>query len=1224
MAEDIARWLPHQRWFAGKARAIERARIADFAGLGEGLVMVIVEVDYADVQASSSRERYQVPLVATTDSATEDVVAVAAGVAFRDALRDADACRHLATLTMRPTRLLTSAAATLTSDPVDPAPLRGPVRRMGVEQSNSSVVFADALILKVLRRLEPGENPEVELTRALTRQGSPHVLALRGSLIRTSADANVTALAILSDFVPGGLEGWALATTEAEAVGRGDERERPSLSDQAGHLGAAVARVHAALGEALGTRPATSADVDDWIRAMLAQRERVLTVAKRRAPEAVAPVLAATADIDRTLKAVATAPDPGVLSRVHGDLHLGQVLLDRSGTWRILDFEGEPARSMAERRRPSSPLRDVAGMVRSFDYTVGHAVHQGTDESRLGPWRDLLRRTFLEGYFEPAREAGMLPADERSTQVLLGAFELDKAIYELGYELANRPDWVPIPTHGIRRVLDRARAGRGDHALDPQLANKGTPMPRTSRRPQATRGAARGPVAAREAARPAWQAHPDEVRALIEGRHRDPHRVLGAHEAGDGAVVRVYRPDAESVEVLLPEGSTVSAERTDNAGFFEAPLDGLPGASTYRVRVRYPGGSTFELVDPYGFWPTLGPMDLHLAGEGRHEELWQRMGARVHTANHIRGTSFAVWAPNAQGVRVVADFNTWDGRLHPMRMLGDSGIWELFIPDVGGGTYYKYEIVTAQGHLVTRADPYALATEVPPGTASRVHESTYEWGDAEWMDGHDGAPISSPMAIYEVHLGSWRHRDGRPFTYRELAEDLVGHVTYLGFTHVEFLPVAEHPFGGSWGYQVTGHYAPTARFGDPDDFRYLVDRLHQAGIGVIVDWVPAHFPKDEWALARFDGTALYEHADPRRGEHPDWGTLVFNFGRNEVRNFLIANALFWLEELHVDGLRVDAVASMLYLDYSRAEGEWVPNAFGGRENLEAVDFLKDLNSVVYARNPHALMIAEESTAWPGVSRPAYLGGLGFGFKWNMGWMHDTLDYLSRDPIHRRFHHHQLTFALMYAFSENFVLPLSHDEVVHGKRSMVAKMPGDRWQKFANLRALYGCMWAHPGKQLLFMGSEFGQWREWSEGRELDWDLLAEPDHSGLQTMVADLNHRYRELPALWQRDTRPEGFTWIDANNADDNVLAFIRWGEEGSQAVVCVSNFSPVVRRLRVGLPAAGGFREVLNTDAGNYGGSNIGNYGAVTAEERGWHGQPASAELTLPPLATIWLAKA
>ena len=716
-----------------------------------------------------------------------------------------------------------------------------------------------------------------------------------------------------------------------------------------------------------------------------------------------------------------------------------------------------------------------------------------------------------------------------------------------------------------------------------------------------------------------WHAHPDEVAALLAGEHQDPHRLLGLHEHVDGAVIRTWRPDATAVTVLVDGEAEVEAEQTSTAGFFEARLDRPVKATDYRLRVVY-GENAYEIRDPYSFWPTLGDIDRYLAGEGRHQELWRRLGAHVTTEDGVDGVSFAVWAPNARSVRVVGDFNSWDGRIHPMRQIG-GGIWELFIPEIGAGYNYKYEIVTASGALTLRADPYAQATEAPPSQASKIYESTYEWNDDDWLAARrDADHLRAPMSVYEVHLGSWRHADGRPLSYRELAHELADYVADMGFTHVEMLPVSEHPYAPSWGYQVTGYFAPTARFGTPDDFRYLIDHLHQRGIGVLVDWVPAHFPKDEFALAKFDGTALYEHADPRQGEHPDWGTHVFNFGRNEVRNFLLASALYWLEELHIDGLRVDAVASMLYLDYSRKSGEWVPNPYGGNENLEAIDFLKDLNTVVHGRNPGALMIAEESTAWPSVSRPVHLGGLGFGFKWNMGWMHDTLSYFSRDSIYRRHHHHELTFGLLYAWSENYVLPLSHDEVVHGKRSLLDKMPGDRWQKFANLRALYGWMWAHPGKQLLFMGSEFGQWREWSEANPLDWHLLDEQDHVGLQRLVKQLNATYSETPALFERDATPEGFTWIDANNVDESVFVFGRFDDNGGP-LVCVANLTPVPRHgIRIGLPRAGRWKELLNTDAAEFGGSGVGNMGVVEGQETPWHGQPASAVITAPPLGTLW----
>ncbi|MGH3510203.1 MAG: 1,4-alpha-glucan branching protein GlgB, partial [Nocardioidaceae bacterium] len=571
------------------------------------------------------------------------------------------------------------------------------------------------------------------------------------------------------------------------------------------------------------------------------------------------------------------------------------------------------------------------------------------------------------------------------------------------------------------------------------------------------------------------------------------------------------------------------------------------------------------------------------------------------------------------------DFNSWDGREHPMRELGVSGVWELFLPDVGAGTRYKFVILGADDEWREKADPMAFHTEAPPATSSVVYTSSYDWGDAGWMTARaaSGNAHKRPMSIYEMHLGSWRkHGGGGALSYAEIADALVPYVADLGFTHVELLPVMEHPYGGSWGYQVTSYFAPTARFGDPDGFRYLVDRLHLAGIGVIVDWVPAHFPKDAFALARFDGTPLYEDPNPARGEHPDWGTYVFNFGRKEVRNFLVSNALYWLEEFHIDGLRVDAVASMLYLDYSREPGEWTPNVHGGRENLEAVSFLQEMNATAYKRVPGVVTVAEESTAWPGVTRATHLGGLGFGFKWNMGWMHDTLGYVQNDPVHRQYHHGQMTFSIVYAYSENYVLPISHDEVVHGKGSLLRKMPGDRWRQLANLRCFFAYMWAHPGKQLIFMGSEFGQESEWAEGRELDWWLLDNQDHRGVQSLVRDLNRVYTETPALWEHDADGTGFEWIDANDSSNNVFSFLRRGS-GDSVIACLANFSAVPHAgYRVGLPRAGTWREVLNTDSESYSGSGVGNLGSVEAVDEPWHGQPASAVVTVPPLGALWLA--
>jgi 1,4-alpha-glucan branching enzyme len=708
----------------------------------------------------------------------------------------------------------------------------------------------------------------------------------------------------------------------------------------------------------------------------------------------------------------------------------------------------------------------------------------------------------------------------------------------------------------------------------------------------------------------------DEINAILAGQHHDPHSVLGAHPASDGTVVRALRPLAWSVTVAAPDGARYPMRHVHN-GVFSATIPTGRPAGDYRLAISYaPDGPELIVDDPYRHLPTLGEMDLHLIGEGRHEELWHALGARVRP--ELGGTSFAVWAPNARGVRVIGDFNHWDGRAYPMRSLGSSGVWELFLPGIGSGAVYKYEICGPDGTWHRKADPMATFAEIPPATASVVYESGYQWADSQWMAARKARdPLTEPMSVYEVHIGSWRL--GR--SYVQLAEELVGYIQDRGFTHVEFMPVAEHPFGGSWGYQVTSYYAPSARFGSPDEFRYLIDRLHQAGIGVFVDWVPAHFPRDSWALARFDGTALYEHPDPRRGEHPDWGTLIFDFGRREVRNFLVANAVYWLEEFHIDGLRVDAVASMLYLDYSRKPGQWLPNVLGGRENLDAVSFLQEVNATCYKRLDGIVMIAEESTAWPGVTRPVHLGGLGFALKWNLGWMHDTLAYLSHDPLFRRYHHNELTFSMIYAYSENFVLPLSHDEVVHGKGSLLGKIPGDDWKRFATLRALYAYMWAHPGKQLLFMGSEFGQRGEWSQEQGLDWAALQGPAHVGLQRLVDDLNAAYRRHPALWRDDFAPAGFSWVDANDAFGNVISFLR-SDADSPVLACVVNFSGDPHYdYRLGLPQTGRWREVINTDIPDYGGSGAGNYGSVQAVAEPWHGRPASAVLTIPPLATLWL---
>nr|WP_089885996.1 1,4-alpha-glucan branching protein GlgB [Citreimonas salinaria] len=697
-------------------------------------------------------------------------------------------------------------------------------------------------------------------------------------------------------------------------------------------------------------------------------------------------------------------------------------------------------------------------------------------------------------------------------------------------------------------------------------------------------------------------------------------------DEGGPLTVNVFAPDAAEVTVCDRTGAAVAdLDRIDAQGFFHAVIPGRTGPFAYRLKLRNAVGHEWEAIDPYAFGPWLGEMDEYLLGEGRHEELYLKLGAHTVTHEGVEGTAFAVWAPNARRVSVVGHFNAWDGRRHAMRRRGATGVWEIFLPGIGRGEVYKYEIVGAYGHLQPlKADPVGFRAELPPQTASVVHGMLrHEWTDDGWFKAQDRDQREQPISIYEVHPGSWRRGDGNTMlSYEAMGSELISYATEMGFTHVEFLPIGEHPFSGSWGYQPVGLFAPTSRFGTPEEFAAMVDRLHNAGIGVIVDWVPAHFPEDPHGLGQFDGTALYEHADPRQGFHQDWNTLIYNFGRREVANFLRASATYWLKELHVDALRVDAVASMLYLDYSRKEGEWIPNRYGGRENIDAIDFLKGVNETVRSYAPHSLTIAEESTAWPGVSRPVSEGGLGFDFKWNMGWMHDTLEYMRQDPIHRKYHHHEMTFGLHYAFSENFVLPLSHDEVVHGKGSMLNKMPGDRWQKFANLRAYYGFMWGHPGKKLLFMGSEFGQEREWNHDQSLDWHLLDDPMHDGVRKLVRDLNKLYRTQPGLHQRDCEPEGFAWIEGGDTDNNVFSFVRYGKAGTRPVVAVCNMSPVPHdSYTIGVPQAGSWRESLNSDSAEYGGSGVGNLGGLQASDESTHGFPASLSLTLPPLATIFL---
>jgi len=720
--------------------------------------------------------------------------------------------------------------------------------------------------------------------------------------------------------------------------------------------------------------------------------------------------------------------------------------------------------------------------------------------------------------------------------------------------------------------------------------------------------------------------HSEAIETFLRGDHGAPFDLLGPHATGDGrTVIRAFYPRLDSLTVVTADGQRYPMQRLRAEGLYEVVVDVPAATLRYHFEAVSSDGQTRRIDDPYAFGPLLTEYDLHLFSEGNLLDSYQKFGAHLREVDGVRGVSFAVWAPNAYQVSVVGAFNDWDTRVHGMRRHGLSGVWEIFIPGLTEGAIYRYALRSQNGGLrLEKSDPYAFASELRPANASVVADLTYEWGDADWMARREATQaLNRPMAIYEVHLGSWRRKeDGSWLSYREAAHQLVEYVVSMGYTHVELMPVAEHPFDGSWGYQVTGYYAPTSRYGKPVDFKYFVDYCHQHGIGVILDWVPAHFPKDAHALGYFDGTHLYEHADPRQGEHPDWGTYVFNYGRNEVRNFLISNAIYWLREFHIDGLRVDAVSSMLYLDFSREPGQWVPNKYGGRENLEAIDFIHKLNETLHRECPGTLCIAEESTSWQMVSRPIYLGGLGFTLKWNMGWMHDTLKYMSIDPIHRRYYHNMVTFSMSYAFSENFVLALSHDEVVHLKGSLIAKMAGDWWQKFASLRLLYGYQYTHPGKKLLFMGQEFGQWREWNEAESLEWYLLEWPTHAGLQAWVRDLNRIYKQEPALYENDFDWNGYQWIEANDAEQSVLSYIRYADDRSDFLVVLCNFTPVVRHnYRIGVPAAGTYRELLNSDSAHYGGSNVGNGGQLATEPVRWHAWDNSLLLTVPPLATLIL---
>ncbi|RLZ03186.1 1,4-alpha-glucan branching enzyme [Kocuria tytonicola] len=1141
------------------------------------------------------------------------------------------------------------------------------VQVISSEQSNTSVILrpaetdaedsalrGDAVIVKFFRVVGEGRNPDVEVGVKLTSHGSSAVPATAGWIDAQWRQGLVTTsgqLAVAAQFLEDSRDAWAVAVAAAT-----EGRDFTALAED---LGATTARVHADLLTAFEPAPVDDAARRRFLEDLASRVRWAWETCGEQFQEF-------TPELDALLSELSEVREIPALQRIHGDYHLGQVLHNDAQGFRILDFEGEPLRPIKERVRPDVVLRDVVGMLRSFDYAGAMAACER--EQDMGAWTAAVSDAFLRGY----RTTSGAGVDTDS--VLYRALWLDKALYEVVYEQRNRPDWVRVPADAVVRSLERARSrtvnGENheshttssrtedfvtteqprptDPAAPESEAGAAVPLPGSAQhdaarsapehtavpgeQPASTAGTeareeATGPAAGDDAVETGPVAVTEDVLAAVaEGRFHDPHSVLGAHPNADGTVtIRTLRRFATAVSVRTPDGTFPLEHEWGGIFTGVVPAHDEGRIPDYRVEVEYAGKEPELVDDPYRFAPTLGELDLHLIGEGRHETLWDVLGAHVRRypspLGEVTGVSFAVWAPNAQAVRVIGDFNGWDGSEHAMRSLGSSGVWELFVPGRKSGDTYKFRIQGADGAWRDKADPMAFGTEIPPSTASRVCESEYEFRDQEWMAARAAKdPHNAPMSVYEMHIGSWRMGLG----YVDLARELVEYLTWQGFTHVEFMPVAEHPFGGSWGYQVTGYYAPSSRFGSPDEFRYLVDQLHQAGIGVLVDWVPGHFPKDEWALANFDGQPLYEHPDPRRGEHKDWGTLIFDYGRREVRNFLVANANYWLEEFHVDGLRVDAVASMLYLDYSRNDGEWEPNQYGGRENLEAIAFLQEANATAYRRNPGIVMIAEESTSFPGVTKPTSAGGLGFGIKWNMGWMHDSLEYMAEDPINRHYHHNKATFSMVYAFSENFILPISHDEVVYGKGSLLRKMPGDRWQQLANVRAYLAYMWAHPGKQLIFMGTEYAQESEWSQEHGLDWWLSETPPHHGVQELVKSLNEVYRSTPALYARDNDPSGFEWIDANDAKRNTLSFTRWDDQGNP-LVCIANFAGNTHeRFRLGLPWAGEWEEVLNTDSEIFGGSGVGNLGRVVATEGAFNDKPASAEVTVPPLAVLFLKPA
>ncbi len=1164
-------YLAARRWFGGKARSIARVELLDAVPLPDGsreARFALLRVAYLEGEA----ETYAVPLAFATGERGEQVrralpaaeltELVAGGErgvlyaaerepAFAHALLDAVAQgRRIDGAGGALVAWHTDAFARLAPDlaALEPRPFTG-------EQSNTSIRFGEHAVLKLFRKTEPGQNPELELGAFLTGVARfPHAPPVLGAIEYHPSGGEPMAIAILQAYVPNQGDAWtftlgavreALARTAGEppppfpsghlldlaaSPPPGARELAASYLDAASLLGRRSAELHLALSGPrapadFAPEPYSAADrralhdgVAELVRrtfALLQRRRDALPPSARAQAEVF---LEREGELTRSIAWVLAEPLGALRARTHGDYHLGQVLWT-GRDFVVIDFEGEPARPLAARRAKRSPLADVAGMLRSFHYAAyqGLAESPGAQEGTARAWYRCVAAAFLRAYLGTARGAAFLPANPLELRRLLDLFLVEKAIYELAYELNNRPDWVTLPLRGIAEQLGSGTAGEGE--------------------------------------------------GDVKGKKRP---------AGDEE-----RPAA-------------------------TPLPGPPS-------VLYVNGPTDQ--------------DLHLWSEGTNYRAYRSLGSHRAVVGGVAGVSFAVWAPNAERVSVMGDFNGWHQDSHPLRSLGPSGVWQGFVPALEKGAVYKYHLRSrVGGYAVDKSDPFAVRQEVPPRTGSVVWDLDYQWNDSEWMRRRAGRnALESPTSVYELHLGSWRRvpeEENRPLSYRELAAPLADYVCEMGFTHVELLPIMEHPFYGSWGYQCTGYFAPTSRYGTAQDFMYLVDVLHQRGVGVILDWVPSHFPTDEHGLAYFDGTHLFEHADPRQGHHKDWDSYIFNCGRNEVKSFLLSSALYWLDVFHADGLRVDAVASMLYLDYSRREGEWIPNQFGGRENLESISFLRKLNEVVFQEHPDVQTIAEESTSWPMVSRPTYLGGLGFGMKWDMGWMHDTLEFMRQDPIFRKFHHGEITFRMMYAFSENFVLSLSHDEVVHGKGSLLQKMWGDDQQKFAGLRLLFADMWAQPGKKLLFMGGELAQWQEWSHERSLDWHLRGLPAHEGVRSWVRDLNRLLQSEPALHERDFDPGGFEWIDCTDADSSVLSLLRRGGRGDADLVVVLNFTPVARpNYRVGVPRGGAWEEVLNSDATPYGGWGFGNLGGVEAAPVGAHGRRWSVVLTLPPMGALFL---